>query len=482
MRFPAEPAGSSAARAPSLTPPATHPPRAAPGARRAQVRGGGRQRTGPCGLGAGWRAGGTTRTPAEGGRHWGGGRWWLSGGRDSGGNFWRRRAALTDRREWREGAADGEGMAGAGRWQGGTEVWWLSGMAGARGSSRQRVCPRLPGGEPSLRRCRCRAARQMKYILVTGGVISGIGKGIIASSIGTILKSCGLHVTSIKIDPYINIDAGTFSPYEHGEWPRGARDELSAGSWPWAGHRGLPGGSWGWLCLEGTISFAWWMRLRRVLCVGPADWACQQLWTDWPGWSCHQQTAGMSSLVFYCCFLVKGFSPLCYIRLLVLLATPKLAAAIKEGVPLHWIHPAVTGNTNKLLMWTISPWHVCLCLFLCATGEVFVLDDGGEVDLDLGNYERFLDIRLTKDNNLTTGKIYQYVINKERKGDYLGKTVQGDMKLHFWCLVICSVFLSWLDASAFVRCCPCDFFIFFLIYFFFSFFLRGEVEDAPVQV
>uniref|UniRef100_A0AAQ5ZCV7 CTP synthase n=1 Tax=Amphiprion ocellaris TaxID=80972 RepID=A0AAQ5ZCV7_AMPOC len=113
---------------------------------------------------------------------------------------------------------------------------------------------------------------RMSYILVTGGVISGIGKGIIASSVGTILKSCGLHVTAIKIDPYINIDAGTFSPYEH--------------------------------------------------------------------------------------------------------------------------------------------------------GEVFVLDDGGEVDLDLGNYERFLDIRLIKDNNLTTGKIYQSVINKERKGDYLGKTVQ----------------------------------------------------------
>ena len=57
----------------------------------------------------------------------------------------------------------------------------------------------------------------MKYILVTGGVISGIGKGVIASSIGTILKSVGLRVTSIKIDPYINIDAGTFSPYEHGK-------------------------------------------------------------------------------------------------------------------------------------------------------------------------------------------------------------------------------------------------------------------------
>ena len=60
-----------------------------------------------------------------------------------------------------------------------------------------------------------------------------------------------------------------------------------------------------------------------------------------------------------------------------------------------------------------------------SVGEVFVLDDGGEVDLDLGNYERFLDITLTRDNNITTGKIYQHVINKERRGDYLGRTVQG---------------------------------------------------------
>ena len=55
-----------------------------------------------------------------------------------------------------------------------------------------------------------------KYILVSGGVISGIGKGVITSSIGTLLKSIGLRVTAIKIDPYLNIDAGTFSPYEHG--------------------------------------------------------------------------------------------------------------------------------------------------------------------------------------------------------------------------------------------------------------------------
>ncbi|XP_075075280.1 uncharacterized protein LOC107823440 isoform X2 [Nicotiana tabacum] len=113
---------------------------------------------------------------------------------------------------------------------------------------------------------------RMKYVVVTGGVVSGLGKGVTASSIGVVLKACGLRVTSIKIDPYLNTDAGTMSPFEH--------------------------------------------------------------------------------------------------------------------------------------------------------GEVFVLDDGGEVDLDLGNYERFLDVTLTKDNNITTGKIYQSVLEKERKGDYLGKTVQ----------------------------------------------------------
>lgn len=63
--------------------------------------------------------------------------------------------------------------------------------------------------------------------------------------------------------------------------------------------------------------------------------------------------------------------------------------------------------------------------FLSFQGEVYVLDDGGEVDLDLGNYERFLDITLHRDNNITTGKIYQNVISRERRGDYLGKTVQG---------------------------------------------------------
>ena len=112
----------------------------------------------------------------------------------------------------------------------------------------------------------------MKYVVVSGGVLSGLGKGVTASSIGVLLKSAGLKITSVKIDPYLNSDAGTMSPFEH--------------------------------------------------------------------------------------------------------------------------------------------------------GEVFVLDDGGEVDLDLGNYERFLDINLARNNNLTTGKIYSKVIEAERRGDYLGKTVQ----------------------------------------------------------
>ena len=71
------------------------------------------------------------------------------------------------------------------------------------------------------------------------------------------------------------------------------------------------------------------------------------------------------------------------------------------------------------------------------SGEVFVLDDGGEVDLDLGNYERFMDITLHRENNITTGKIYQHVIEKERRGDYLGKTVQGGEGK--WNLFCCDV-------------------------------------------
>jgi CTP synthase len=57
----------------------------------------------------------------------------------------------------------------------------------------------------------------MKYVIVSGGVVSGLGKGVTISSLGRMLRGCGLTVTSIKIDPYLNVDAGTMSPFEHGE-------------------------------------------------------------------------------------------------------------------------------------------------------------------------------------------------------------------------------------------------------------------------
>lgn len=69
---------------------------------------------------------------------------------------------------------------------------------------------------------------------------------------------------------------------------------------------------------------------------------------------------------------------------------------------------------------------------------MFILDDGGEVDLDLGNYERFLDVTLTREHNITTGKIYQQVIERERRGDYLGKTVM--VVPH-----ICNAIQDWIE-------------------------------------
>ena len=112
----------------------------------------------------------------------------------------------------------------------------------------------------------------VKYIFVLGGVISGLGKGIAAASIGYLLKSAGLRVTILKLDPYLNVDPGTMIPYQH--------------------------------------------------------------------------------------------------------------------------------------------------------GEVFVLDDGSETDLDLGHYERFIDVDMSKNNNATSGQVYSTVLDRERKGDYLGATIQ----------------------------------------------------------
>ena len=89
----------------------------------------------------------------------------------------------------------------------------------------------------------------------------------------------------------------------------------------------------------------------------------------------------------------------------------RLFSRLVLSVPLFSYNPFNPSDAG-----TFSPYE---------HGEVYVLDDGGECDLDLGNYERFLDITLTRDSNITTGKIYKHVMDGERRGDYLGKTVQG---------------------------------------------------------
>ncbi|KAF9587209.1 hypothetical protein IFM89_039568 [Coptis chinensis] len=172
----------------------------------------------------------------------------------------------------------------------------------------------LVNRQPSGGDHKLRMEKKMKYILVTGGVVSGLGKGVTASSIGVLLKACGLRVTSIKIDPYLNTDAGTMSPFEHGEV-----FVLDDGG---EGNGGIHAG---------------------IVFSTPS---CTEI-----------------SLLSLCVWCSRNI--------------------IKQ---------------NSLAV--------------------------SKVDLDLGNYERFLDIKLTRDNNITTGKIYQSVIDKERKGDYLGKTVQ----------------------------------------------------------
>lgn len=169
----------------------------------------------------------------------------------------------------------------------------------------------------------------MKYVLVTGGVVSGLGKGVTASSIGVLLKACGHRVTSIKIG-------------------KGTTGQM--------------------------------MLLFRKF----------------------NNTYKHQSLQRYRSFISPP--PFC-------LFAPRSTPA---GSP-PCLPPAPPDPYLNVDAGTMSPFE---------HGEVFVLDDGGEADLDLGNYERFLDLSLAKDNNLTTGKVYQSVIERERRGDYLGKTVQ----------------------------------------------------------
>ena len=111
-----------------------------------------------------------------------------------------------------------------------------------------------------------------------------------------------------------------------------------------------------------------------------------------------------------------------------------LSVCTPAKAPFHPTHPEPASSTGLLLKTLglkvtaikIDPYMNVDAGTMAPTehGEVFVLNDGGEVDLDLGNYERYLNVTLTRENNITTGKIYQHVIERERRGDYLGRTVQ----------------------------------------------------------
>ena len=138
-------------------------------------------------------------------------------------------------------------------------------------------------------------------------------------------------------------------------------------------------------------------------------------------------------------FVIKMLNPskflpsnFCAICILVIFFRPTFLVSGSYG--LLCMHAKQILLMVGWLYYTVS--RLCCLLLFVLPGEVFVLDDGGEVDLDLGNYERFLDITLHRDNNITTGKIYQHVIEKERRGDYLGKTVQGKRLMWGrWCAV-----------------------------------------------
>lgn len=144
----------------------------------------------------------------------------------------------------------------------------------------------------------------------------------------------------------------------------------------------------------------------------------------------HTQTVLLLMLFLYqCCDLKLYFIKLYFIVVFNICLALIVWVSLEE---LIW-------GKSRVNLWEIGIVKYCLKYCFISPGEVFVLNDGGEVDLDLGNYERFLDINLYKDNNITTGKIYQHVINKERHGDYLGKTVQGAFIFRFMQIIVLSI-------------------------------------------
>jgi len=202
----------------------------------------------------------------------------------------------------------------------------------------------------------------MKYVLVSGGIVSGLGKGVIASSTGVLLKSLGYRVTSIKIDPYLNWY------YRHNNNNNNNNPHTHTHT-----HTHI-------ITLSRSIFYFDPIRFDPIRSVKRLSDAIELQNDDEEMHHVADEydRFGLESS--------RSLLPL----------------------PLPLPHPSSPSFSDQNFVpfsdaGTMSPFE---------HGEVFVLDDGGEVDLDLGNYERFVDITLTRNNNITTGKIYRSVIEK----------------------------------------------------------------------
>nr|WP_071769223.1 CTP synthase [Burkholderia ubonensis] len=256
-----------------------------------------------------------------------------------------------------------------------------------------------------------------KYVFVTGGVVSSLGKGIAAASLAAILESRGLKVTLLKLDPYINVDPGTMSPFQHGEvfvTEDGAETDLDLGHYErFISTKMRKANNF----TTGQIYESVIRKERRGDYLGKTVQVIPHITNEIQAFierGAASATCGEPDVAIVEiggtvgdieCGVVSSLGKG--------IAAASLAAILESRglkVTLLKLDPYINVDPG-----TMSPFQ---------HGEVFVTEDGAETDLDLGHYERFISTKMRKANNFTTGQIYESVIRKERRGDYLGKTVQ----------------------------------------------------------
>jgi CTP synthase len=257
-----------------------------------------------------------------------------------------------------------------------------------------------------------------KYIFVTGGVVSSLGKGIISSSIGKLLQARGYNITIQKFDPYINIDPGTLNPYEHGECyvtVDGMETDLDLGHYErFTGIQTTKANS----LTTGRIYKAVIDKERRGDYLGKTIQVVPHI-TD----EIKRNVKLLGKKYHYDFVITEIGGTIGDIE-----SAPYMEAIRqlkwelgKNAVNVHLTYVPYLKAAGEL---KTKPTQHSVKVNPYEHGECYVTVDGMETDLDLGHYERFTGIQTTKANSLTTGRIYKAVIDKERRGDYLGKTIQ----------------------------------------------------------